>query len=341
MHARLEGTGLADDSRATFHFALGKAHEDAGQYAEAFRNYELGNELRLAKLGYDPDITTRYVRRSKALLTRQFFTERAGYGSPAPDPIFIVGLPRAGSTLIEQILASHSRVEGTMELPNIMSMVTQLREQAKTTGSGIAYPELLASLSPDACRELGEQYLNETRIQRRTDKPFFIDKMPNNFLHIGMIRLALPNAKIIDARRHPMACCFSGFKQNFAHGQRFSYNLTHLARHYRDYVELMAHFDTALPGAIHRIIYEDMVDRTEAIVRSLLTYCGLPYEGECLRFHENERAVRTASAQQVRRPIYRDGVDQWRHFADWLTPLEEALGDVLLHYPHTPQYQNA
>ncbi len=340
MRARLESTVLADDSRATFHFAIAKAYEDAAQYGEAFRNYERGNELRLAKVGYDPDITTRHVRRSKALLTEQFFAERAGYGCPDPDPIFIVGLPRAGSTLLEQILASHSRVEGTMELPNIMSMVTQLREQTKTTDSGGVYPDLLASLSPETCRDLGAQYLRETRIQRRTEKPFFIDKMPNNFLHIGLIRLALPNAKIIDARRNPMACCFSGFKQNFAHGQRFSYSLTHLARHYRDYVELMAHFDQALPGAIHRVIYEEMVNDTGAVVRSLLAYCGLPFEEDCLRFYENERAVRTASAQQVRRPIYREGVDQWRHFAEWLTPLENALGDVLLHYPHTPQYQN-
>jgi tetratricopeptide (TPR) repeat protein len=339
MQAQLAGAGLADDSRATFHFAIAKAHEDAGQYGEAFRNYARANELRLAKVGYDPDITTRHVRRSKSLLNAQFFAERAGYGSPAPDPIFIVGLPRAGSTLIEQILASHSSVEGTMELPNIMSMVNQLREKSKASGSTVGYPELLASLSPDDCRELGEQYLRETRIQRRTNKPFFIDKMPNNFLHIGLIRLALPKAKIIDARRHPMACCFSGFKQNFAHGQRFSYDLTHLARHYCDYVELMAHFDVALPGVVHRVIYEDMVNDTDATVSGLLAYCDLPFEADCLRFYENERAVRTASAQQVRRPIYRDGVDQWRHFAEWLEPLEQALGDVLLQYPHIPEYQ--
>jgi tetratricopeptide (TPR) repeat protein len=341
MRARLASNCLDDDSRATFHFAIAKAYEDAAQYADAFRNYELGNELRLAKLGYDPDMTTRHVRRSKSLLTREFFAERARYGATAPDPIFVVGLPRAGSTLIEQILASHSSVEGTMELPNIMSMVAQLRSQHNKTDSAPGYPELLASLSADACRELGEQYLRETRIQRRTDKPFFIDKMPNNFLHIGLIRLALPNAKIIDARRHPMACCFSGFKQNFAHGQRFSYSLTHLARHYCDYVELMAHFDTVLPGVIHRVIYESMVEDTETAVRTLLAHCGLPFEDACLRFYENERAVRTASAQQVRRPIFREGVDQWRHFEQWLAPLKQGLGDVLLRYPNAPQYQIA
>jgi tetratricopeptide (TPR) repeat protein len=334
MGERLKKPNLSDADRAQLHFAIAKACEDAAHYSESFEHYRLGNALRLAQEGYDADRTTRHVERSKQLLAAEFFAARAGRGSPAPDPIFIVGLPRAGSTLIEQILASHSSVEGTMELPNIMNIVAQLRKSGKDTGA--KYPEVLAGLSPDECRGLGEQYLAETRIQRHSAKPFFIDKMPNNFLHIGLIRLALPNAKIIDARRHPMACCFSGFKQNFANGQRFTYSLMHLGRYYRDYVELMAHFDAALPGAVHRVIYEQLVEDTERVVRDLLDYCGLPFEAACLRFYDNDRPVRTASAQQVRKPIFRDGIDQWRHFEQWLAPLKESLGEVLTYYPHTP-----
>jgi tetratricopeptide (TPR) repeat protein len=335
MNARVAAAGVDEDAKAQFHFAIAKAQEDAGRYAQSFQHYSVGNALRLAKVGYDPDITTRHVKRSKALLTRSFFAERAGFGSTAPDPIFIVGLPRSGSTLVEQILASHSMVEGTMELPHIMNMAAQLRGPK---GQALEYPELLATLNAAHCLSLGGQFMQETRIQRRTAKPFFIDKMPNNFLHLGLIRLALPNARIIDARRHPMACCFSGFKQNFAHGQRFSYSLQNIARHYCDYVELMAHVDAVLPGAVHRVIYERMVDDTETEVRALLDYCGLPFEASCLKFYENERAVRTASAQQVRQPIFRDGVEQWRHFEEWLTPLQEALGDVLTRYPAAPQF---
>jgi tetratricopeptide (TPR) repeat protein len=334
MCERLKKPNLSDADRAQLHFAIAKACEDAAQYPRSFEHYRLGNALRLAQEGYDADRTTRHVERSKQFLAAGFFAARAGYGSAAPDPIFIVGLPRAGSTLVEQILASHSSVEGTMELPNIMNIVAQLRRNGKKADA--KYPELLVGLSADECHALGEQYLAETRIQRHTAKAFFIDKMPNNFLHIGLIRLILPNAKIIDARRHPMACCFSGFKQNFANGQRFTYSLEHLGRYYRDYVELMAHFDAALPGAVHRVIYEQLVDDTETVVRALLDYCGLPFEDSCLRFYDNDRPVRTASAQQVRKPIFREGIDQWRNFEEWLAPLQASLGDVLAHYPHAP-----
>jgi predicted Zn-dependent protease len=337
MRGLLTAAKTTSDDRAHLHFAIGKALEDTRQYADSFVHYDVGNALRLAKVGYNPNNTTVLVKRSKALFTQKFMAERKDFGSSAPDPIFIVGLPRAGSTLIEQILASHSQVQGTMELPNIISMATRLGGKTPRAEES-AYPDVLKDLSADDCRALGEQYLAETRIQRTSGRPYFIDKMPNNFQHVGLIRVMLPSAKIIDARRHPMACCFSGYKQNFAMGQRFTYSLESLARYYRDYVELMAHFDAVIPGAIHRVIYEHLVDDTETEVQRLLQYCGLPFEESCLRFYENDRAVRTASAQQVRKPIFREGMDQWRHFEPWLGPLKEALGEVLSLYPNTPEY---
>jgi hypothetical protein len=215
-----------------------------------------------------------------------------------------------------------------MELPDIISLARRLGGKKRSSDES-KYPEVLADLSAGQCRALGEEYLQRTRIQRKTGKPFFIDKMPNNFMHLGLIRLALPNAKIIDARRHPMACCFSGFKQHFARGQNFSYSLEDIGRYYRDYVELMAHFDRVLPGTIHRVVYENMIDDAEAQIRRLLDFCGLSFEPECLLFYENDRVVRTASSQQVRQPIFRAGLDQWRHFEPWLDPLKAALGPVL------------
>jgi hypothetical protein len=244
-------------------------------------------------------------------------------------------MPRAGSTLLEQILSSHSGVEGTSELPAIIAMATDLRERAGSDQIA-AYTDVLAALSAAELRALGEQYLERTRIYRKTDRPYFIDKMPNNFLHIGLIHLILPNAKIIDARRHPLGCCFSNFKQLYARGQRFSYSLEDMGRYYRDYVDLMAHFDAVLPGRVHRVIYERVVEDTEAQVRHLLDYCGLPFEPGCLRFYENDRPVRTASSEQVRQPIFREGLDQWRHYEAWLEPLKKALGAVLDTYPGVP-----
>ena len=328
MLAQLAQPALHEEDRYHFHFALGKAFEDAQNYSDSFAHYQSANRLRRMALDYDPEDASRHVRRCKQLLTREFFAARSGAGTDAPDPIFIVGLPRAGSTLIEQILASHSAVEGTMELPDIISLARRLGGKKRSSDES-KYPEVLADLSAGQCRALGEEYLQRTRIQRKTGKPFFIDKMPNNFMHLGLIRLALPNAKIIDARRHPMACCFSGFKQHFARGQNFSYSLEDIGRYYRDYVELMAHFDRVLPGTIHRVVYENMIDDAEAQIRRLLDFCGLSFEPECLLFYENDRVVRTASSQQVRQPIFRAGLDQWRHFEPWLDPLKAALGPVL------------
>ncbi|WP_426663771.1 tetratricopeptide repeat-containing sulfotransferase family protein [Rhodanobacter aciditrophus] len=336
MRAQLARIDLADADRLHLDFALGKALEDAGEYAASFRHYEAGNARRRGQLHYDPSETHARIEHIVRQYTPEFFARRAGSGSPARDPIFVVGLPRAGSTLIEQILSSHSQVEGTMELPEITLITRLLREQADVD-SAMPYHDALARLDAGKLRELGERYLAHTRIQRKTPAPFFIDKMPNNFMHIGLIHLMLPNAIVIDARRHPMACCFSGFKQHFARGQSFSYRLDDLARYYTDYVRLMAHFDRVLPGRVHRVIYERMVEDTEGEVRRLLAHCGLPFEGACLRFFENARPVRTASSEQVRRPIYREGVDQWRHYAPWLGPLEQGLGEVLRAYPVVPE----
>ncbi|MDE2220433.1 MAG: sulfotransferase, partial [Gammaproteobacteria bacterium] len=290
------------------------------------------NRLRRVQVSYSAADTSALVRRAKELFTAQFLAERTDYGAQAPDPVFIIGLPRAGSTLVEQILASHSQVEGTMELPNIIAMISKLiGPPGKDPGT--RYAAALTALTAARCRELGEQYLEETRIQRKLGRPLFIDKMPNNFLHTGFIHLILPRAKIIDARREPMACGFSLFKQHFARGQNFSYSLEDIGRFYSDYVDLMQHFDTVLPGRVHRVIHEALLEDTEGEVRRLLAYCGLDFEESCLRFYENERAVRTASANQVRRPISRSGVDQWRHFEPWLGPLREALGNVVEAYP--------
>jgi tetratricopeptide (TPR) repeat protein len=336
MRAQLARSDLSEQDRYHFDFAMGKALEDDREYLDSFNHYLRANELRRARSDYDASDVSEFVRHCKELFTREFFAARAGHGAAAPDPIFIVGLPRAGSTLIEQILASHSQVEGTMELPDLVMIVEELGGRPKSEDR--QYPGVLASLSAEACRKIGEDYLERTRIQRKTAKPLFIDKMPNNFLHVGLIRLALPNAKVIDARRHPMACCFSAFKQHFAEGHRYSYSLEDTARYYRDYVELMDHFDRVIPGKVHRVIYERMIDDTDAEIGRLLAYCGLPFESACLRFHENQRPVRTPSAQQVRQPIYRDGVEHWRHYQSWLRPLEEALGDVLGAYPAAPRF---
>ena len=336
MRAQLERADLSNDDRFHFHFSLGKALEDNGEYADSFDHYARGNALRRKLISHDAADNEAHVARSKKLLTREFFAERANWGFDAADPIFVVGLPRSGSTLIEQILASHSMVEGTQELPDI-SMIARVIGRRTTRTDESAYPRALAKFSAAEVRAFGEQYLAQTRIQRKTAAPFFIDKMPNNFAHLGLIHLILPNAKIVDARRHPMGCCFSCFKQHFARGQNFTYELGEIGRYYRNYVELMAHFDDVLPGRVHRVFYESMVDDTESEVRRLLAYCGLPFEESVLRFHENQRAVRTASSEQVRQPIFREGVDQWRHYEPYLAPLAAALGPVLTDYPAAPQ----
>jgi len=337
MRRQLQRGGMDDTTRANFEFALGKALEDAGQDAEAFAHYLEGNALRRKQAPYDAAQASTRMRRACAIYTREFFAAREGKGCTAPDPIFVLGMPRSGSTLIEQILASHPAVEGTAELTAMIAIAHDLTKRAKQRGAA-TYHEIMATLEGDELRALGERYLERTRHQRHTDAPFFIDKMPNNYAHVGLIHLILPNAKIIDARRHPLACCFSNFKQNFARGQEFSYGLADMGHYYRDYVELMAHFDRVLPGRVHRVIYENVVADTETQVRRVLDYCGLPFDERCLRFFENDRAVRTASSEQVRKPIYRDGVDHWRRFDPWLGSLREALGPVLDAYPEVPDF---
>jgi tetratricopeptide (TPR) repeat protein len=340
MQQQLRRDDLTLEDRFHFHFALGKALEDAKDYEASFGHYARGNALRREIIAYDAAENASHVQRSKAFFTRELFASRAGVGCQAADPIFIVGLPRAGSTLIEQILASHPLVEGTQELPDLAAIAREIGGK-KTRSEASLYPEIIAELTDDQLRALGERYLEQTRIQRKTDAPFFIDKLPNNWAHVGLIHLILPNAKIIDARRHPLGCCFSGFKQHFARGQHFTYDLEDLGRYYRDYVELMAHFDEVLPGRVHRAIYEHVVENTEGEIRRLLDYCRLAFDERCLRFYENDRAVRTASSEQVRRPIFRDGVDHWRHYERWLDPLKSALGDVLDRYPDVPVFATA
>ncbi|MDE3116359.1 MAG: sulfotransferase [Pseudomonadota bacterium] len=335
MQRQLARSDLSDDDRLHLDFALGKALEDGGAYDESFAHYEKANTLRCKAMGYEADETTQHVTRAIVFFTREVFAAHDGQGSQAPDPIFILGLTRSGSTLLEQILSSHSAVEGTMELPDITALAKRIGGRRKKSDSS-AYPEILATLPPEELRALGEEYLERTCVQRKLGRPFFIDKMPNNWLHLGLIHLILPKAKIIDARRHPLACCFSNFKQHFARGQGFTYNLNDLGRYYYDYARLMAHFDAVLPGRVYRVIYEEMVADPETEVRRLLDYCGLPFEASCLRFYENERAVRTASSEQVRRPIYQESVEQWRHYEPWLGDLKSALGSVLENYPHLP-----
>jgi Tfp pilus assembly protein PilF len=332
MRARIADPAVSEPDRVHLHFALGKALEDVGDYAASFEQYVLGNALHRARHPYDAQQNTARLRHLKSVFTREFFAARAGSGDPSDKPIFIVGMPRSGSTLLEQILASHSAVEGTTELPELITMAKELRDLSESGDIG-SYADVLATLPRESLRELGARYLERTSVHRKTARPRFIDKMPNNFLHVAMIHLALPNAKIIDARRHPMACCFSNFKQHYARGQNFSYDLADMGGFYRDYLDLMAHFDAVLPGRIHRVHYERVVEDTEAEVRRVLAYCGLPFEPECLRFFENERPVRTASSEQVRQPIYRDGVEQWRQYGRWLGPLEAALGPALAGEP--------
>jgi predicted Zn-dependent protease len=339
MQAALAHDGVSADDQVHLHFALGKAFEDSVFFEQSFEHYAHGNRLRRAQISYRASDTTRIVERSRRVYTRELFAERAAVGSPARDPIFIVGLPRAGSTLVDQILSSHSQVEGTMELYDMIDLAWGLNGAAAPGAAG-QYPANVTLLTAQQLREVGDLYLQRTRVQRKTDAPYFIDKMPNNCMHVGLIALALPNAKIIDIRRHPLGCCFSVFKQHFARGQHFSYDLADAGHYYRDYVELMEHFARVIPGRIHRVHYESLVENTEAEVRALLDYCGLPFEAGCLRFYENDRAVRTASSEQVRQPIFRDGLEQWRHYSQWLEPLRLALGPVLEAYPSVPDLQS-
>ncbi|HEX4649337.1 MAG TPA: sulfotransferase [Steroidobacteraceae bacterium] len=337
LDAEIERMSLEEAAPATsvvdrYHlcFALGKAFEDRGEYAQSWRYYERGNALKRAESRYRPEIIETNTREQIGTCTGDFLASRAGVGVPDPDPILIVGLPRAGSTLLEQILASHSQVEGTQELAEIPRIVLELQGRDPDLDHP-RYPGILREMRGEDVRGYGERYLRETRAYR-TGRPFFIDKMPNNFRHIGLIHLMLPNARIIDARREPLGCCFSNLKQLFAAGQEFTYSTEDIARYYRTYLELMEHWDRVLPGRILRVRHEDVVADLESNVRRILEFCGLPFEPACVEFHKTERSVRTASSEQVRQPIFREGLDQWRHYEPWLQTLKDALGDAVIRY---------
>jgi tetratricopeptide (TPR) repeat protein len=331
---RLEAAESAPDT-ATFdryhlRFALGKACEDRADYARAFGFYERGNALKRATSRYRPELLELNTANQRRVCTREFFDRRAGSGVASSEPIFIVGLPRSGSTLLEQILASHSRVEGTQELADIPRIVLDLQGRDPDLDNP-RYPAILQELPAGEFARFADKYLADTQVYR-TGRPHFIDKMPNNFRHIGLIHLMFPNARIIDARREPMACCFGNLKQLFARGQEFTYSIDDIARYYRTYLDLMEHWDRVLPGRVLRVLHEEVVDDLEGSVRRILDFCSLPFEAACVEFHRTERSVRTASSEQVRQPINREGLEQWKHFEPWLGPLRDALGDALIRY---------
>jgi tetratricopeptide (TPR) repeat protein len=331
MERRIKDASLQGPDRVRLHFALGKAYGNLKQYETSFGHYAKGNALQRATLQYDPEVLTAYVARSKRVFSEALFAKHAGQGRQDRDPIFVVGMLRAGSTLVEQILASHSQVEATRELTEMAAISQHLQKVAKQ--NGYDYPGVLEHLRADVPPSLGGTYLENVKPHRRTDRPFFVDKMGANFAHVGLIHVILPNARIIDVRRHPLACGFSIFSQFFAKGQNSAYRLTDIGRHYRDYVELMDHFDRVLPGRVHRLYYEDLVAEPESAIRRLFDYLELPFEESCLHFHKTERAITTVSAEQVRQPLYRGAVDHWRNYEPWLGPLKTALGPALEAYP--------
>lgn len=318
MRACLTDGAVAPEAESWLHFALGKAMDDAGDFAAAFNHFCRANALRKASQPHDRSRHSAFIDHTIALMTPTFFADRAGVGDPANDPIFIVGLPRSGSTLVEQILASHSLVDGASELPDVTAIAAGLAATAP-------YPECLAAFPAQRFASLGADYLTRTRT-KRGDRPYFVDKFPGNYLHAGLIHLMLPKARIIDVRRNPLACCWSLYTQAFAQGQAYSYDPTDLGQMFADYARLMAHFDTVLPGRVLRVSYEELIDDLEGETRRILEHCALPYEPQCLRFFESKRAVRTASSEQVRQPLNRDGLDRWRPYRPWLGPLIEALG---------------
>jgi len=305
-------------------FALGKAFEDRKEFSLSFDQYVQGNALKKAQSRYSSEQMIEEFEEQKRVCTSELFSRRPKPGCDAPDPIFITGLPRAGSTLLEQILASHSQVDGTLELPNIIALSHRLRRGARASANS-NYPDVLTRLTDEQLKEMGETYLRDTNIHR-AGAPFFIDKMPNNFRHIGLIKLILPNAKIIDARRHPMACCWSGFKQLFAEGQEFAYSLEDIGQYYRGYIDLMDHWHDVLPGEILTVHHSRVVDNLEAEVSKILEFCNLPFEQSCVEYYKTERSIRTPSSEQVRQPIFRDSIDAWQDYATWLDPLKASLG---------------
>jgi len=333
MLEQLKRPDIGTEDRIHLQFALGRAYEDAGAYERSFEQYAKANATMRLRIDYDPDTLTSGVAANKALFTTAFLKSREGSGCPAPDPIFILGRPRSGSTLVEQILSSHSAVEGTAELPFITALAARL-EGREGSAYATGYLKVLANLDPSALRALGEDYMADAKAYRKLDRPFFIDKKPANFQHVGLIHLILPNAKIIDVRRHPAACSVSLIKH---HSSRGHPRLAELGRLYRDYIELMAHFDHVLPGRVHRVIYEDMVADSEAETRRLIDYLGLPFEESCLRFYETKRTVLTPSAEQVRKPITGEAIDYWRNYEPWLGPLIRSLGSAFTEYPAVPE----
>ncbi len=318
-----------EDDRLQLCFALGKAYEDRQQYECSFGYYSKGNALKRPQTQHSPRQLQVRVNSQIKICTEALFARKHGLGLESPDPIFIVGMPRAGSTLLEQILSSHSQVDSTMELHNILNLAKRLRGRREDREGSPRYPRILAEIDDSYFRRFGAQFIEDTSVYRGS-APFFIDKMPNNFFHIGLIKLILPNAKIIDARRHPMACCFSGFKQLFGEGQEFSYGLREIGNYYKQYMKLMDHWDRVLPGFILCVQYEEVVDNLETQVRRVLDFCGLPFEQACLDYYKTERNIRTPSAQQVRQQIFTTGLEQWRNFELWLDPIKEALGAVVL-----------
>ena len=331
MEAQESNLGISHQSRIYLNFALGKAYEDKGLFDKAFMFYERGNAFKKSQSRYKASDLTAEFKAQTEVFDDAFIASHANTGFTSPDPIFIVGLPRSGSTLLEQILASHSQVDGTMELPNMLALAQKLRRGERMSAVN-HYPGILKELPAEQFLEFGEKFIDETRVHRGS-APFFIDKMPNNFRHVGLIKLMLPNAKIIDARRHPMGSCFSGFKQLFAEGQEFTYGLEGVGTYYRDYVELMDHWDKVLPGQVLRVQYEEVVADLDTQVRRILDYCGLEFEDSCINFYETDRSVRTPSSEQVRQPIYQSGIEQWKNFESNLDPLKQALGPILERYP--------
>jgi len=335
MQEQLSRSAPRSADRIHLEFALGKALEDEGQFEASFQHYSRGNELHRATIRHDPDAVTAQLERTKSVYTQGFFAARSEWGGERADPIFIVGMPRSGSTLLEQILATHSQVEGTRELTDIPTLALQLRS-GPNVGEPAQYPRAVAALGRREIESLATRYLSRTQIYRPAGKPRFVDKMLGNFGHIGFIQLMFPRAAIIDARRHPLGCGFSCYKQLFGRGINFSYDLEELGRYYRDYVGHMEHFDAVLPGRVYRVHYERLVDDPEGELRGLLDYCGLPFEARCLRFYENPRIVQTISSEQVRQPLYSESIDQWRNYEPWLARLKETLGDLVQRYPVAP-----
>ena len=336
MTDRVSAPSTSQIDKTQMHFALGKAYEDGKDYDTAFSHYQAGNTLKRETSNHSKEQLDIRISTQLDVCTAELFERLKDVGHDAPDPIFILGLPRAGSTLLEQILASHSKVDGTMELHDILDLAKRLRGRDKASDPSPRYPRILGELPTERFAQFGQQFIEDTRAYRGT-APYFIDKMPNNFFHIGLIKLILPNAKVIDARRHPMACCFSGYKQLFGEGQEFSYGLEEIGNYYRQYVDLMNHWDEVLPGFVLRVQHEDVIADLEGQVRRILDFCGLEFEESCVEFHKTKRTVRTPSAEQVRQPINKSGVDQWCNFESHLDPLKHALGpEILEAYGITP-----